>query len=54
MMRSELPDKRVRGRPERRFMDVVTEDMKLVGVREEDAENIHTKGTKSEGNVGDG
>ncbi|KAF7647373.1 hypothetical protein LDENG_00173260 [Lucifuga dentata] len=28
-----------RGRPKRRFMDVVKEDMKLVGVREEEAED---------------
>ena len=27
------------GRPERRFMDVEKEDMKLVGEREEDAED---------------
>lgn len=32
-----LPDRRVRGRPKRRFVDVVKEDMMLVGVREEDA-----------------
>ncbi|KAF7649500.1 hypothetical protein LDENG_00140040, partial [Lucifuga dentata] len=31
--------KRPRGRPKRRFMDVVKEDMKLVGVREEEAED---------------
>ena len=36
MMRLDLPDRRSRGRPKRRFMDVVKEDMKLVGVREED------------------
>ncbi|KAF7645083.1 hypothetical protein LDENG_00132800 [Lucifuga dentata] len=30
---------RPRGRPKRRFMDVVKEDMKLVGVREEEAED---------------
>ena len=32
----ELPGRRSRGRPKRRFMD---EDMKLVGVREEDAQD---------------
>ena len=39
MMRSELPNRRRGGRPERRFIDVVKEDMKLTGVREEDAED---------------
>ncbi|XP_061621461.1 uncharacterized protein LOC133474126 [Phyllopteryx taeniolatus] len=37
MMRMELPGKRARGRPKRRLMDVVREDMMAVGVREEDA-----------------
>ena len=40
MMRLELPGRRPRGRSERRFLDVVKEDMKLVGVREEDAEEL--------------
>ncbi|KAF3694334.1 hypothetical protein EXN66_Car010010 [Channa argus] len=39
MLRLELPVRRSRARPKRRFMDVVREDMKLVGVREEDAED---------------
>ncbi|KAF7651214.1 hypothetical protein LDENG_00113870 [Lucifuga dentata] len=39
MLRLELPGRRPRGRPKRRFMDVVKEDMKLVGVREEEAED---------------
>ena len=39
MLRLELPGRRARGRPKRRFMDVVKEDMKLVGVREEVAED---------------
>ncbi|KAF7645989.1 hypothetical protein LDENG_00195280 [Lucifuga dentata] len=39
MLRLELPGKRSRGRPKRRFMDVAKEDMKLVGVREEEAED---------------
>ncbi|KAF3697499.1 hypothetical protein EXN66_Car013179 [Channa argus] len=39
MLRLELPGRRSRGRAKRRFMDVVREDMKLVGVREEDAED---------------
>ena len=34
----ELPGRRPRGRPKRRSMDVVIEDMTLVGVREEEAE----------------
>ena len=38
VMRLELPGRRSRGRLKRRFVDVVKEDMKLVGVREEDAE----------------
>lgn len=39
MLRSEQPDMRPGGRPKRRFLDVMIEDMKLAGVREEDAEN---------------
>ena len=39
MLSFELPGRRSRGRPKRRFMDVVKEDMKVVGVREEDAED---------------
>ena len=39
MMWLELSDRRARGRPKRRFMDVVKEDMKFDGVRKEDAEN---------------
>ena len=35
MLSFELPGRRSRGRPKRRFMDVVKEDMKVVGVREE-------------------
>ena len=35
MLRMELPGKRKRGRPKRRFMDVVTEDMAEVEVTEE-------------------
>ena len=38
-MRLELPGWRSRGRPKRRFMDAVQEDMKLFGVREEDVED---------------
>ena len=36
MLRMELPGKRKRGRPQRRFMDVVKEDMAEVEVTEED------------------
>ena len=39
MLRLELPGGRPRGRPERRFMDVVKEDMKVVSVKEETAED---------------
>ena len=39
MMKMELPGKRKRGRPKRRFLDVVKEDMGKVGAREKDIEN---------------
>ena len=39
MLEMELPGRRQRGRPERRFMDAVKEDMQVVGVRVEDTEN---------------
>ena len=39
MLRMELPGKRKRGRPKMRFMDVVKEDMAVVEVTEEDAED---------------
>ena len=39
MLRMELPGKRKRGRPKRRFMDVVNEDMAEVKVAEEDTED---------------
>ena len=39
MLRMELPGKRKRGRPKRRFMDLVKEDMAEVEVKEEDAED---------------
>lgn len=32
----ELPDKKERGRPDRRFMDLGREDMQVFGVTEED------------------
>ena len=38
MLEMELPGRRRRGRPERRFMDAVKEDMQIVGVRVEDTE----------------
>ena len=39
MLRMELPGKRKRGRPKRRFVDVVKEDMAEVEVKEEDADD---------------
>ena len=39
MMEMELPEKRKRGRPKRRFLDVVKEDMGEVGAKETDVEN---------------
>ena len=39
MMEMELPVKRKRGRPKRRFLDVVKEDMGEVGAKETDVEN---------------
>ena len=39
MLMMELPGKRKRGRPKRRFMDVAKEDMAEVEVTEEDAED---------------
>ena len=38
----ELPGKRKRGRPKRRFMDVVKEDMAEVEVTEEDTVDRNT------------
>lgn len=38
MLRLELPAKRPWGRPERKFVDVVKEEKRVVGVMEEDAE----------------
>ncbi|XP_051780460.1 uncharacterized protein LOC127527026 [Erpetoichthys calabaricus] len=39
MLRIELPGKKKRGRSKRRFMDVVREDMQVMGVTEQDAED---------------
>ena len=39
MMEIELPGKRKRGRPKRRFLDVVKEDMREVGVKKTDFED---------------
>ena len=38
MMEMELPGKRRRGRPKRRFLDVVKEDLGEVGAKERDVE----------------
>ena len=38
MMEMELPGKRRRGRPKRKFLDVIKEDMKEVGAKETDVE----------------
>ena len=39
MMEMELPGKTKRGRPKRRFLDVVKEDMEEVGAKETDIED---------------
>ena len=39
MLEMELPGKRRKGRPKRRYMDAVREDMRAAGVTEEDAED---------------
>ncbi|KAK3538172.1 hypothetical protein QTP70_032566, partial [Hemibagrus guttatus] len=39
MLDMKLPGRRQRGRPKRRYMDGINEDMKLVGARVEDAED---------------
>ena len=39
MMEMELPGKRKRGRPKRRFLDVVKEDMGKVGAKETDVKD---------------
>ena len=39
MMKMELPGKRKRGRPKRRFLDMVKEDMEEVGAKETDIED---------------
>ena len=39
VMEMELPEKRKRGRPKRRFLDVVKEDMRKVSAKETDVED---------------
>ena len=41
----ELPGKRRQGRPKRKFMDAVKEDMRALGVTDEDAKNRRWKST---------
>ena len=38
-LRMELPGKRRRGRPKRRYMDALVEDMKVAGVQEKDTQD---------------
>ena len=47
MLRMELPGKRKRGRPKRRFMDVVKEDMAEVEVKEEDTVDRNNRKKKN-------
>ena len=42
MLKMELPGKKKSGRPKRRFIDIVREDMQVVGATEEDAEDRKT------------
>ena len=39
MMEMELPGRRIRGMTRRRSLDVVTEDMQLIGLTQENAED---------------
>ena len=39
MLQMEPPGKRKRGRPKRRFMDALKDDMKVAGLVEEDIQN---------------
>ena len=39
MMEMELPEKRKRGKPKRRFLDVVKEDIRKLGARNKDIGN---------------
>ena len=39
MLKMEVPVRRQRGRPKRRFMDVLREDIQIVGVKEEEAKD---------------
>ena len=39
MLKMELPGRRQKGRPKRRFMDVVREEAQIADVTEEDAED---------------
>ena len=46
MLGMELPGRRPRGRPKRRFMDAVKEDMKPAGVREKRIPRIEPDGSR--------
>ena len=41
MLRLELPGKKRRGRSKRKFIDVVREDMRAIGVKEQDVRDRH-------------
>lgn len=40
MLRLELPERRPRGQPKRRFMDVVKMERRMIGVSQEDAKGL--------------
>ena len=44
MLKMELPSKRQRGRPKKRFMDVVRKDKLIVGMREDNEDRRRYRG----------